>query len=355
MKIKINDLEEIYEKDLVPNVKNKKLLYEFHKKKLSYYYEIITMFENNTYNAGSYHIFIVTKPKTRVIMNQNVMHKLINHYICKYILKPNLTKYLIDANCATRKNMGTSYAIKRVKKQIENFKKYDEFYFLKIDIKKFFYSIDHNVLKKSLINKLSYEDYNVVSTLIDSTNREYVNKKIKKLRDKTKEDLPFYNYEKGLNIGSNSSQFLAIFYLYELHHFIVHNLKIKNFTVYMDDFLLIHEDKEYLKYALEEIKKILKDKYKLDVNEKKTHITKASLGVVFLGHKFVVRNKKTIVKLCKATKVKIKKQIREKYYLFKNEKITFDQFFASIQNYKHSYIFINKHEMKLLIDKAMKK
>lgn len=63
---------------------------------------------------------------------------------------PKLEKYLDYRNVATRKNMGSDYAIRLAKKYLETLKKNDEFYVLKLDISKYFYSIDHEVLKSFL-------------------------------------------------------------------------------------------------------------------------------------------------------------------------------------------------------------
>lgn len=63
--------------------------------------------------------------------------------------------------------MGYDYAINLVKKYIEYNKKYDKFYILKIDISKYFYSIDHNVLKSLIIDKLNDDEYNIVCSIID--------------------------------------------------------------------------------------------------------------------------------------------------------------------------------------------
>ena len=69
-----------------------------------------------------------------------------------------------------------------------------------------------------------------------------------------------------------TSQFLSIFYLYKLDHYIVNNLHIKYYIRYMDDFVLIHHDKDVLKQALKKIENILKNIYKLKLNNKKTKI-----------------------------------------------------------------------------------
>ena len=102
---------------------------DFEKHKMEYLVDIKNVLENNLYNGGRYNIFLVFEPKVRVIMAQGIYDKIINHYVTRYILIPKLEKYLNDRNCATRKGMGTSYAIKLLKKDIESFKKYDKFYF----------------------------------------------------------------------------------------------------------------------------------------------------------------------------------------------------------------------------------
>lgn len=76
---------------------------------------------------------------------------------------------------------------------IERNKKYESFYFLKLDIYKYFYSIDHNVLKSLLIDKLDSGEYNIVCNIIDSTNRSYINKYISKYIDKYPDIIRYEN------------------------------------------------------------------------------------------------------------------------------------------------------------------
>ena len=90
-------------------------------------------------------------------MAQDIYDKIINHYVTRHVLMPKLEKYLGSRNCATRKEMGTSYAIKLLKKDIESFKKYNKFYFLKIDISKYFYSLDHEVIVSIIKQDLNTE------------------------------------------------------------------------------------------------------------------------------------------------------------------------------------------------------
>ena len=133
-------------------------------------------------------------------------------------------------------------------------------YILKLDIKKYFYSLDHEVLLLILLkDKLADIDYKFINIMIESTNEDYINKEIEKLkineikrnpnRREEIEDLSLYNKGKGLSIGMMTNQFLAIFNLYKLHNYIIHKLKIKHFVCYIDDYILIHHDKQYLKYC----------------------------------------------------------------------------------------------------------
>ena len=108
-----------------------------------------------------------------------------------------------------------------------------------------------------LIDKLDSYSYNFICDILSSTNSIYVNEKINKIKKyyislfpnnkKEIEKIPIYEYNKGLPIGNMTSQFLSIFYLYELDHKIIHDYKIKYYIHYMDDFILIDKDKNKLK------------------------------------------------------------------------------------------------------------
>ena len=296
-------------------------------------------------------------------MSQSIYDKVINHYIARYVLEEKLTKYLDIRNTATRKNMGSSYAIDLVKRYIEeNKRKYNNFYILKLDIKKYFYSIDHNVLLNLLKDKLSNTEYKYISIMINSTNEDYVNKVINKLkineikknpnRRKEIEELPIYHKGKGLSIGLMTNQFLAIFYLYKFHNYIIHKLKIKHMVIYMDDYILIHHDKKYLKYCLEEIIRILNEEYKLEINKKKTNIVSIKQGFIFLQYRFQVINNKTIIKLSNNTLHKVKKNINKNKYLFLNDKISFKKYFLSINNYTNTFKY-DKIKMSKTIDRVI--
>lgn len=350
MEVRLLDLINIYESEVKKSVKNKKKILEFEKHKMEYLVDIKRVLESGTYDGGKYNIFLIFEPKVRVIMAQNIYDKVINHYVTRYILIPKLEKYLGNRNCATRKNMGTSYAIKLLKSDIEYYKRYELFYFLKIDVSKYFYSIDHEVIINLIKNDLTSEELALVKVILNSTNKEYVNKKIKYLEKRHNIELPKYNFGKGLAIGNLSSQFLAILYLSKLQYFITNNLHLK-FINYMDDYIFLHESKEYLKYSLGKIKNIIELEYKLKLNDKKTIISNSSKGITFLGYTFKVRNNKTIIKLSLNSKKNIKKGIKRAKYLYENNKISFAQYFSSIECFKNNYIFVSRDKVKHFIDR----
>ena len=216
-------------------------------------------------------------------------------------------------------------------------------------------------MKGLLKDKLTLDEYELIGRIIDSTDNSYINididKSICKMleerpydRDKLL-DLPRYRKGKGLSLGAMTSQFLSIFYLSELDHFIVHDLHLKYMVHYMDDIVIIHHDKDYLSWCLKKIIKILKDKYKLDVNLKKTMIIPSSSGFTFLGYRFIVKNNKTIVRIKKDTIKKVRRRVREVRKLYDKGNISFEKCFSSINTYLYSFKYADSIKVKRIIEK----
>ena len=246
---------------------------------------------------GKYNLFMIYEPKERLILSLNLKDKIINHMV-GYILFDVLEKSLIDSNVAVRVNKGTSYGIKLVKKYIKKLNY--NYYCLKIDIKKYFYSINHNILKDLLNKKIKDKLFlDIVYKIIDSSDEDYILEYAKKHNISLKKGY-------GLPIGNLTSQILGIFYLNKIDHYIKEELKIKYYIRYMDDIVLFHKDKDYLKFCLDKIIIYLK-KYDLELNNK-TIITKNSL--CFLGYRFY--NKK--IKILSKNRRRIYKKLRKLKY-----------------------------------------
>lgn len=341
----VKNIMDMYNKKVKVTTKNKQKIEQFN----DYYTSNITQLENDLkqkkYQAGKYNIFLIEEPKIRVIMSQNILDKLTNHLVAKYFLIDILEKDLIEENIATRKNKGTKYGIELTKKYLNQIKKdTSDIYFLKFDISKYFYSIDHCILKELINKKIKDKDaLNLLYKIIDSTNQKYVNEKITMLKNKRKknetnarkikeiEKIPLYEYDKGLPIGNMTSQILAIYYLNELDHFIKERLNIKYYIRYMDDGILIHHSKAYLRYCLKEINRIIK-KYKLELN-KKTQINRIKNGLDFLGFRFYLKNNKVVLKVRNSTKKRFKRKSAKYKKMLYNKTITKKEYNQYISSY----------------------
>ncbi|MBQ8235018.1 MAG: hypothetical protein IJZ36_05505 [Bacilli bacterium] len=348
--VDIKAIQTMYNKKIKLNTKNKIKLERFENNYVSNMIYIKNTLENKSYIPGKYNIFLIKEPKLRLIMSQNVFDKIINHMVSKYFLVDIYSNTLINENIATRENKGTHYGINLLKKYLNEVKK-DEFYILKFDISKYFYNLDHDILKNLVRRKIKDKDVlKIIDDIIDSTDSEYVNKEINRVKQKeinkvlnsnvdnknkilnNINKIPVYKKGKGLPIGNMSSQILAVLYLNELDHFIKEKLNIKYYIRYMDDGVIIHKDKKYLEYCLVEIEKII-DKYKLELNNK-TRIYKCNEGFDFLGFKFILKNNKVIMKVKNDTKKRFKRKMKNLYTLLNNNKICY----RDLMQVKNSYL-----------------
>lgn len=348
--IDIRKIQFMYDRRIRLNTKNKQKLEIFENNYVSNIKYIKDILEAKAYKPGKYNIFIIKEPKVRLIMSQNIIDKVVNHVVSEYFLVNVFDKTLIETNIATRKNRGTHYGLKLIKKYLNEIKD-KEFYVLKFDISKYFFNLDHDIIKELLKKKIKDKDVlKILNDVVDTTDCEYVNKGIKKIKEaeigkirnsnslnkekhiKDIEALPYYYKGRGLPIGNMSSQIIAIMYLNELDHYIKEQLKIKYYVRYMDDGILIHESKEYLKYCLKEIIKIL-DRYKLKLNSK-TKIYSYKEGFEFLGFRFILKNNKIIMKVSNKTKKRFKRKIKNMLKLLDENKITLEEF----NHVKSSYL-----------------
>ncbi len=282
------------------NTRNERRVENLKEYKSVYISRIHNILKNKQYRVGSYNKFIIYEPKKRLIVSQNVQDKIINHLVARYILYPAILPCLLDVNVASRKDMGTRKGLELASYFHQKcIIKYSTYYILKCDISKFFANINHDILKNKLLRRIKDKDaLKIVFDIIDSNTD-------------------------GLFIGSMTSQILAIFYLNDLDHFIKETLKIKYYVRYQDDFLLFHHSKDYLKHCLCEITTFL-EKEKLELNIK-TRIYKNTNNFLFLG-----RNKNSQY----ARYRNVKRKLKSKYKLYKNNHISLGSFISSLRCYQ---------------------
>lgn len=268
-----------------------------------------------TYRPSKYTIFIIFEPKPRLVMSQTIEDKIVNHFIANYYLLPYLENKLIDSNVATRKKKGSSYAYYLLEKYIHNIilkNKNTEIYCLKLDISKYFYNISHDkVLDKIKVFIKDKDVLNLIELCISETNKDYINKTVDFYNRKYNTSIPYYRKGYGLSIGAMTSQFLAIFYLNEIDHFIKEELKCKYYIRYMDDILILDIDKDKLK----DIWKVLDNKFnKVDLElNKKSNLYRISNGISFLGYTYKVCNNKLVIGYNKKTYNRIKIKLNNLY------------------------------------------
>ena len=151
-----------------------------------------------------------------------------------------------------------------------------------------------------------------IKNILNTTNNDYINNTITRLGMDT-----FYKKNTGLPIGNYTSQFLAVFYLNDLDHFIKEELGCKYYIRYMDDGIILDSNKERLKDILRILESIINREYLLEFNNK-TKLYKSTEGFTFLGINYKVKNNKISRRIVSKTRRRLlNKNIK---YCFKYEK-----------------------------------
>lgn len=333
---KLSDIvtyENLYEswKTVRKTCKNKKRIIAFENNINSNLIYIREKLLSKEYKPNEYRIFLIYQPKVRVVMSQSIADKIVNHLLTNFCLIPVIDNKLIYSNVATRKGKGTSLANALVYKYLNvlhrNTK--ENIYCLKLDIKKYFYNIDHEIL----INKLSKYilDEDLILTfkkMLSETNEPYINNYINNQIKLYQYDLPIYGHNKGLGIGAVVNQFFAVFYLNDLDHYIKEVLKCKYYIRYMDDFVIFDTSKERLLSIWKIVEKKLNIEYKLELN-KKSNIYSLKNGINFLGYNYKMDNKLNIF-YDKKTYKRINKRLNS---LFVHNKLKYYKSYNSYLGY----------------------
>lgn len=270
--------------------------------------KLIEQLKNKTYTISPYNEFKVYEPKERVIQTTSFKDKVVQHSLCDNVILPRLEKIFIYDNCAGQKGKGTLFGLDRLAEQMKVFHKRYGFngYILKCDITKFFYSISHEQLKHIVEYWFGYDrDIRwLINLFIDSTEG------------------------KGIPLGNQINQGLALLYLDGMDKLIKHELGIEFYGRYMDDFYLMHPDKQYLKYCLQVLTEYL-ETLDLTLNGK-TQIFPFKNGVNYLGfHTYITENVNAIRKLKNENKRNAQRKYLKMAKLVASGKLSIDKFNAS--------------------------
>ena len=267
---------------------------------IEYEKNLVKLFQEineRSYKPGPYSAFIIEKPVKREVFASQFRDRVVHHLIFNYI-NPIFDPLFINDSYSCRMGKGTSYGIKRVdyfmRSCSENYKK--DAYILKLDIEGYFMSIDKAILfeiiKRQIISrqdKLNCE-LNLILFLLktvifcDPTKNCIIKSGREAWQGLPKsKSLFFSGKNKGLPIGNLTSQLFANIYLNEIDQFIKRELKLKYYGRYVDDMILVDNDKERLMLAIQEIKKYLTTNLSLKLHPKKIYLQPVNKGVNFLG------------------------------------------------------------------------
>jgi retron-type reverse transcriptase len=262
------------------------------------------------YKPRPYRSFYVYEPKKRLISAPAFRDRVVHHAITQ-VASPLFENKFIGETFACIVGRGTHQAAALARKHAKQARRnWGNFYILKCDIASFFPSIDHAILE-SIICKTIYDKrlFKLISVVIQSYESPE--------RD-----------GKGMPIGALTSQLFANVYLDLLDHYVKEICRVKYYIRYMDDFIILHNDKNYLHELLGKIENYLHDNLKLNLNPK-TGVFPISQGIDFCGYRIWpahVKPRKTTVK-------RAKKRLKKYAKLYRKNPVILDRAKASIQSF----------------------
>lgn len=261
-----------------------------------------------TYEVGRYREFYVYHPKKRLIMALPFRDRVVQWSIYR-VLYPIFAKKFIKDSYACIKGRGSHVAADRVQYWLRQLQRRPgKTYYLQMDMSKYFYRIDHEVLLG--IIERSIKDKDVMKLLAKIIKSEH-----------TKFGIPlgdhFYEKERvegiGMPIGNLTSQLFANVYLNEMDQYAKHEMKVRHYIRYMDDIIILHKDKNELKEILFESDSFLQHELYLQINNK-TRIDNTNHGVDFVGKRIWPTHMKLRKETIKHMKSRLK-YIQKQYSL----------------------------------------
>lgn len=232
-------------------------------------FELHRGLNDGSYRHGPYKPFYIHDPKQRLIHKATVRDRIVHHAIYS-VLNPIFEPTFIANSFSCRIGKGTHKGVKALEKMLRKVSCNNtrNCFALKCDIKKFFDSIDHQILLNILAKRI--KDIKTMSLLA--------------------EIIGSFSSGSGLPIGNLTSQLFANIYLSEFDHFIKHELEVKNYVRYTDDFVIVSEDRGYLEHLIKSVSNFMKENLKLSLHPQKISLRKYKQGIDFLGYVILPRH-----------------------------------------------------------------
>lgn len=292
-----------------------------------------------TYDVGRYNIFYVYEPKKRLIMSLLFKDRVAQQAIYRQ-LNPLIEKRFISDSYACRVKKGTHKAVDRLQywmRQTE--RKPKKYYYLKLDVSKYFYRIDHDILKQILRDMIDDDQLlDLLAKIIDCEDTKFGLPMGADIGDVAFDEMLS---DVGLPIGNLTSQMFANLYLNELDQFCKHRLHLHYYIRYMDDIIILHHDKKELERIKRTIADFLGDKLNLQLN-RKTCIRPTSMGIEFVGFRVWSTHRK----LRRKTAKKLRKRLQYLFHAYKVGEIDKETLERSIASYRGILKHFNSYGLR---------
>lgn len=278
------------------------------------------------YEIDRYHIFFVYEPKKRMIMSISFEHRVVQWAIYR-VINPMLVKGYIKDSYGCIPGRGSLGAMLRLKGWLQYVSRKDgEWFYLKLDISKYFYRISHRILKKILRKKIKDERLlAILDGIIDCKHTPFGLPPGKSPGEVPLEERLF---DVGMPIGNLLSQMFANLYLNELDQFCKRVLGIKFYVRYMDDIIILCNNKQQLHTWRWQIDEFLEKELELSLNQK-TCIRPINQGIEFVGYR-LWHNR---VVLRKSTTLGIKRSLKGVKKKYHDYEMTLDEVTQTFATY----------------------
>ena len=226
---------------------------------------------SGTYRHGTYTYFTIQEPKPRRVAAARFRDRVVHHAIVR-VLEPIFEKRFIADSFACRKEKGTHAALRRCAEFAQRYR-----YALKCDVSKYFPNIDHEILIARLRRAIADEPLmeligEVLGSHQDGETQEWLDSDLLEVKMRLR----------GLPIGNLTSQFFANIYLDALDQFIKHDLQVRGYVRYVDDFILFGNDRQQLRQWGSAVRERLIG-LRLRIHPDKYRLLPTRLGVDFVG------------------------------------------------------------------------
>lgn len=252
-------------REFVAGKGKKKDVTEFRSHFMDNILELHSDLKSRVYRHSSYYAFKISDPKPRDIHKAEVRDRLLHHAIYRQLYRFFDRKWISDSY-SCRDNKGTHRALDRFRTFLRKVSKNNTrtCWVLKCDVRKFFASIDHDILLAILAKHISDMD---TLALLEEIIRSFTST----------------GPGKGLPLGNLTSQLLVNIYMNEFDQFAKHKLKARHYIRYADDFVILSEDRYELEALLPRIGAFLSERLALRLHPNKVFISTIAAGIDFLG------------------------------------------------------------------------